>query len=229
MAALAGFGIGSLLTPVFALAFPIKLAVAAVSIPHVVATATRFWILRAHVDRRLLINFGITSAAGGLIGALLYGSAGNPTLMLVFGSALVLTATLELTGAARRSRLEGPAAWIAGAASGLLGGMVGNQGGIRSAAMLGFQTSRESFVATATAVALIVDLARMPVYLAGQAEALRSIAPLIGLAALGALVGTFAGKRVLVRIPERLFRKLVASLILALGLYMLGGGLFRML
>lgn len=229
MAALAGFGIGSLLTPVFSLAFPIKVAVAAVSIPHLIATATRFWLLRAHVDRKLLLNFGITSAAGGLIGALLYGSAGNPVLMLVFGSALVLTATLELTGAARRFRLKGPAAWIAGAASGMLGGMVGNQGGIRSAAMLGFETSRESFVATATAVALIVDLARMPIYLVGQADALRSMAPLIGLAALGALVGTLAGKRLLARIPERLFRTLVASLILALGLYMLGGGLFRML
>jgi hypothetical protein len=42
-----------------------------VSIPHVVGTAARFWLLRGQVDRRLLVRFGLTSAAGGLTGALL--------------------------------------------------------------------------------------------------------------------------------------------------------------
>jgi uncharacterized protein len=47
------------------------------------------------------------------------------------------------------------AAWVAGALSGALGGLVGNQGGIRSAAMLGFKVPQESLVATATAIALL--------------------------------------------------------------------------
>lgn len=70
-AAVTGFGIGSLLTPLLALQVDTRLAVAAVSIPHVVGTELRF---------------------------------------------------------------RGWVAWVAGAASGLLGGLVGNQGGIRSAA-----------------------------------------------------------------------------------------------
>jgi uncharacterized protein len=229
VAAIAGFGIGSLLTPVFALHSPLKLAVAAVAIPHLLATSVRLWMLRAHIDRTLLLTFGLTSAAGGLIGALLYSAAGNPVLTTVFGSALVLTAMLELTGAARRIRLRGAAAWIAGAASGLLGGMVGNQGGIRSAALLGFETTRLSFVATATAVALLVDLARMPVYILDQRAALPQLAWTIAAASLGALAGTFIGKRLLDRIPERIFRPAVSLLILALGLYMLTLGIRGML
>ena len=43
---------------------------------------------------------------------------------------------------------HGWAAWIAGAMSGFLGGLVGNQGGIRTAAMLGFEVPRQAFVAT---------------------------------------------------------------------------------
>src|SRR5688500_5583788 len=105
VAAIVGFGIGSLLTPIFALNYPLKLAVAAVAIPHLLATSTRLWLLRAHIDRKLLLSFGLTSAAGGLIGALLYSAAGNPALTIVFGCALILTALLELTGAARRLRL----------------------------------------------------------------------------------------------------------------------------
>jgi len=69
IAALAGFGIGSILTPLLALSVGTKRAVVAVSIPHLVATAIRFWNLRRKVDRNLLKNFGIASAAGALLGA----------------------------------------------------------------------------------------------------------------------------------------------------------------
>jgi hypothetical protein len=53
---------------------------------------------------------------------------------------------------------------VAGAVSGAFGGLVGNQGGIRSAALMGFEIDKQGFVATATAIALVVDIFRMPVY-----------------------------------------------------------------
>jgi uncharacterized membrane protein YfcA len=224
VAAVAGFGIGSLLTPLLATQVPLKLAVAAVAIPHLVATALRFWLLRAHVDRGLLWSFGLFSAAGGLLGALAHRWASSPLLTLVFGAALVLAGASELTGAARKVHLTGAAAWLAGAISGVLGGMVGNQGGIRSAALLGFPTTRATFVATATAIALMVDAARMPVYLWLQGGALAGLAWPIAIATAGCVVGTFWGRQVLERIPERVFRKLVAVLIAALGIYMLAAG-----
>jgi uncharacterized membrane protein YfcA len=220
----AGFGIGSLLTPLLATQIPLKLAVAAVSIPHLLATALRFWLLRTHVDRRLLWSFGLFSAAGGLLGALAHRWATSPLLTIVFGVALVLAGALELTGAARNVHLTGAAAWVAGALSGVLGGMVGNQGGIRSAALLGFRTTRETFVATATAIALMVDAARMPVYLWLQGSLLAGLAVPIAIASAGCVLGTFWGRGLLERIPERVFRRLVAALITALGLYMLAAG-----
>ncbi|HTM23736.1 MAG TPA: hypothetical protein VL225_01005, partial [Vicinamibacterales bacterium] len=72
IASVAGFGIGSVLTSVLALKTGTWIAVAAVSVPHVVGTAVRFALLRGRVDRRLFVRFGIASAAGGLTGALLH-------------------------------------------------------------------------------------------------------------------------------------------------------------
>lgn len=69
VAAVSGFGIGSLLTPTMAAIVPAKLAVAAVSIPHVIATAHRFWLIRDHLDLKVLKSFGLMSALGGLVGA----------------------------------------------------------------------------------------------------------------------------------------------------------------
>jgi uncharacterized protein len=225
VASVAGFGIGSLLTPLFVTQAATQVAVAAVSIPHVVGTAARFWLLRGQVDRRLLVQFGLTSAAGGLTGALLQTRTGSAGLTILFGSLLLFVSASELTGLSTRMRFRGAAAWIAGALSGLLGGLVGNQGGIRSAAMLGVDVPRQAFVGTATAVALIVDGARLPVYLATSGDELLKLWPTIVFATIGVVCGTLFGHRVLVRIPEAKFRPTVAVLLAILGGVMLIVGL----
>jgi uncharacterized membrane protein YfcA len=221
IASVAGFGIGSILTPVFALRVDMKLAVAAVAIPHLAATALRLSMMRQHVDWRLVRTFGVMSAVGGLAGALLQQRLSGPGLVMVFGGLLVFAGLTGLTGVMERVRLGRTAAWIAGLLSGVFGGLVGNQGGIRSAALLGFDVRPAAFVASATAAALMVDLARMPVYVALEAERLVDLAGLIALAAIGAAAGTIGGERVLRRIPPPLFKKLVSALVLALGIYML--------
>jgi uncharacterized protein len=227
IASVAGFGVGSVLTPAFGLAVGTKVAVAAVSVPHVVGTAVRFWLLRGHVDRRVLLTFGLTSAAGGLVGALLHDWVNNAGLALLFGSLLLFVGTSELTGLSKRLRFRGAAAWIAGALSGLLGGMVGNQGGIRSAAMFGVDLPPRAFVGTATAVALIVDGARLPVYLATTGREVLAIWPVIALATIGVVAGTIVGHRVLVRIPEATFRPIVAVSLMLLGAAMLWAGVIQ--
>jgi uncharacterized membrane protein YfcA len=225
VASVTGFGIGSLLTPVLALTLDTRLAVAAVAIPHAAGTALRFARLREAPDRRVLWSFGLTSAAGGLVGALLHGSAGGPWLTAVFGALLLFTGISELAGWAARVRFRGAAAWLAGALSGLLGGLVGNQGGIRSAALLGFDMRRDVFVATATAIALFVDGARLPLYLWADGDVLVERMTWIAIGTAGVLAGTLAGERLLAGIPERRFRLVVALVIGLLGLAMLGRGI----
>ena len=220
IAAVTGFGIGSLLTPVLALETGTKLAVAAISIPHLVGTAQRFWILRRSVDRGVLLGFGIASAAGGLLGALVHVWVSSRALSIVFGIVVAMAGVAELTGWMRRVRWGRRSAWIAGALSGALGGVVGNQGGIRTAALLGFAVPKESFVATATAIALLVDGARMPVYLFTERRRLLLIWPIILTACVAVVIGTALGSRVLGRIPESAFRRVIAVLLIGLGLAM---------
>ena len=190
IASVVGFGIGSLLTPTVALVTGTKLAVALVAIPHFVGSLQRFWLLRSHVDRRVLLGFGVASAAGGLAGALLHTRVSNRGLAVVFGALLILAGVSELSGWIQRVHWGRRAAWGAGALSGGFGGLVGNQGGIRSAAMLGFEVPRTSFVATATAIALIVDLARLPVYLATQGHEIASMWRILVITTAGVKFGS---------------------------------------
>ena len=221
VAAVTGFGIGSLLTPVLAMQVDTRLAVAAVSIPHLIGTSLRFGLMHGGVDRRVLWGFGLTSAAGGLAGAMLYGVASNRWLTVLFGLLLLFAAVSEITGLTRRMRFRGWVAWVAGALSGMLGGLVGNQGGIRSAALIGFDLRKEMFVGTATAIALFVDGARVPIYLYTQHEEMRAVLTWIILAIAAVVAGTLIGTRALGRIPDVWFRRVLAMMLAVLGVSML--------
>lgn len=224
VAAVAGFGIGSLLTPLLALAYGTKVAVVLVAIPHFSATALRAWKLRAHIDRTVLLTFGGASAGGGLMGALLHGTLGSRVLGIVLGVLLVFSGIAGLTGLTARLRVNGTGwALLTGVLSGGFGGLVGNQGGIRTAALLHFRLDRLRLVATATAIGLVVDLARIPVYLADGGDQVVEHWPLVALMVVAVLVGTLVGTPVLRRLPELAFRRVVFGLVTLLGLAFLVG------
>ena len=213
IASVTGFGIGSLLTPTLSLWLDGRLAVAIVSIPHLIGTAVRFWMVKGRVDRHVMWRFGLASAAGGLTGALFQSRVSGPGLMFLLAVLLLFVAASELSGLGKRMRFTGATAWIAGVLSGLLGGLVGNQGGIRSAALLGFNLQRDVFVATATAIALFVDAARMPVYVATSGAELWAARQPMLIATAGVVAGTIAGARLLKNIPESAFRRVVAVIL----------------
>jgi uncharacterized membrane protein YfcA len=221
VAAVSGFGIGSLLTPVLMLSMPTRDAVAVLAIPHLWATVIRLLRLRHEVHWPTLKQFGLASAAGGLIGALLQSQLGSPLLTMVLGALLLLAGGAELLQ--RPLPLPDRKEWraAAGVMSGVFGGLVGNQGGVRTAALLSFGLSARALVATATATALLVDLARTPVYLLVAGDAVTARLPLIGVLVVGVTAGTFLGVPLLARIPTGLYRRMIGALLLAVGLSLL--------
>ena len=221
VASLAGFGVGSLITPLLAVKTGIGVAVAGVSIAHFFGSALRFFLLRRFLNKRVLLSFGLTSAAGGLAGALLHNVFQNLILTIIFGCLLVFAGISGLIGLSDKIRIKGPAVWLAGGISGIFGGLVGNQGGIRSAALLGFKLNKDEFVATATGIALIVDAARVPVYLATNLNQIESIWQFILIATIGVVIGTLGGKKILEKLPELIFKKAVSTIILLVGILVL--------
>jgi uncharacterized membrane protein YfcA len=217
VAGASGFGIGSLLTPLLLLTMPTNHAVAVLAIPHAWATGIRLARLRFDIHLPTFRQFGIASAAGGLAGALLQSRLGSSVLTIVLAILLVVSGTTQLIG--RPLPLPDTPGWrlLGGILSGLFGGLVGNQGGIRAAALLGFRLSPAQIVATATASALLVDLARVPIYLASFGSVMLENERLLLIVTAGVTLGTLIGVPVLRRIPEGLFRRLLGALLILLG------------
>jgi len=220
-ASVVGFGIGSLLTPLLASQFGIANAVAAVTIPHATATALRCWRLRRDIDWTVLRRFGILSAGGALAGAAAYTQLGPSALTRLLGTLLILTAIAQLSGWSRRWQAHGPIVSVFGLVSGFFGGVAGNQGGLRAAALTAFDLSPRAFVATATATGLMVDVARTPIYLWAASTALVSLLWPIGLATVGVLIGTVLGERLLLGLSREQFARVVAIAVGLLGVWLL--------
>lgn len=223
-ASVVGFGIGSLLTPLLAVEVGIGTAVALVALPHAVATALRCWRLRAAIDRTVLLRFGLLSAAGGLLGAFLYTRLGGPALTRILGALLLLTALAHLGGLARRWHPHGGVVALLGFGSGFFGGVAGNQGGLRAAALTAFGLGPAAFVATATATGLLVDAARTPVYLWRAGTTLLPFWPYVAVATAGVVLGTIAGERLLLGLAPERFGRIVAAAVGLLGAWLLLGG-----
>jgi uncharacterized membrane protein YfcA len=224
-AAVAGFGIGSLLTPLLAASFGTATAVAAVAIPHAAATALRCWRLRANIDWTVVRSFGLLSAAGGLIGALLYTRFSNAALTLTLGLLLLSTTVATIVDLPSRVRVSGAVVSVLGLLSGLFGGLAGNQGGLRAAAMLSLSLSPLRYVATATATAMLVDLVRTPIYVWRAGGVLSSLIAPLGIATIGVLIGTLLGERILLGLSVSQFRNAIAVLIGLLGIWLVVQGL----
>src|SRR5688572_21073527 len=66
-----GFGLGTILTPVFAVFFPIETAVAATAVIHLANNVFKLALIGTRADWRVVLRFSSTAAVAALIGALL--------------------------------------------------------------------------------------------------------------------------------------------------------------
>ena len=75
-----GFGLGTILLPVFSLYFPIELAILATALVHFANNIFKLSLMAKHLDLNLFKRFGIAAFIGAIVGASVLnwvGHAGN--------------------------------------------------------------------------------------------------------------------------------------------------------
>lgn len=238
-----GFGLGTILMPVFALFFPVPLAIAATAVVHFATNLFKFGLMAKQADWGVVARFSVPAAVAAIAGAfvlnlfdrlpvitryMIGGSTFEVTVVkVVIGVLIVIFALLELWP--RFQALAFPPRWlpVGGALSGFFGGLSGNQGALRSAFLLKAGLSKEAFIATGVVSAVIVDAARLVVYgtavIATHFEEIQATVTPIIVGSVCAFVGAFLGKRVLEKVTLHTVRLIVAVAMLAIGAGLVSG------
>lgn len=235
-----GFGLGTLLMPVFALFFPLSSAVAMTAVVHLLNNLFKFALLGRHADWKIVVRFGVPAIAAAIVGAwvleLLSGmaplheytlagrAAAITPVKLVLAVLMAVFAVSDLYSSHNQRPLDRRLLPLGGAASGFLGGLSGHQGALRAAFLIRLGLSKEAYIATGVVIACLVDAGRMIVYLTGFWRYGFGDRPaLLGAATLAAFAGAFAGSRLLSKVTVRFVQVLVAVMLLLIAL-LLGVG-----
>jgi uncharacterized protein len=241
-----GFGLGTLLMPVFALFFPLPLAIAATALVHLANNLFKAGLMARHADRGVLLRFALPAVPAAFLGAaLLEGMGDLPplyTYALVGGEHQVTGIKLAIAGVVatfsvlelspRFDALAFDRRWLpaGGLLSGFFGGLSGHQGALRSAFLNRAGLSKQTFVATAALSAVIVDLSRLLAYGVGfLGERFNQLTGQDGLgllvvATLSAFIGSYFGKKLLRKVTLPALQKGVAGFLLLFSVA-LGAGL----
>ena len=243
---LSGFGLGTLLLPAFLLTLhSVPVAVAATALVHLANNLFKLGLVGRHAVAGIVLRFGVTAVLASVAGALLlaraaawpelgryelggHGFVVRPLNLLV-GLLMVGFAVVEWSP--RLSTLAFPprALPLGGLLSGFVGGLSGHQGALRAAFLARCGLRKEQYVGTGAVCAVLVDLARLGVYgvTAWQDQFARlgeaGGRGLVAAGVLGAFIGSYLGARLLTKTTLPAVQKLVAWMLVVLGLALAAG------
>ncbi len=228
---ISGFGLGTLLLPVFTLFFEIELAIALTAIVHVLNNLFKFGLLWKWVDRKTVLWFGIPGILGAILGVGLLSILGSGTpwfesgsivvqpLPAVIGLLMIFFALTELFPKILQFNFQKKYLVPGGLLSGFFGGLSGHQGALRSMFLIKAGLSKEAYIATGVAIALLVDFTRIPIYFSRMPNGMmsaHSVAILV--ATSSAFLGAVIGKKMMNKITLRAVQVTVGILMILLGI-----------
>jgi uncharacterized protein len=232
-----GFGLGTLLLPAFALFYPVEQAVALTAVVHGLNGLFKLALVGRHVNRRVVLLFGLPALAASFVGAwgLLWLSQFGPLVTyplmgrevqvapakLVVGVLLLFFSGAELAPGFRKMSFAPKYLPLGGALSGFFGGLAGMQGALRSAFLAKSGLSKEEYIATGSAVAVLIDVSRLTVYVPAFRTSLDY--PVLVAAVVAALAGAVIGNRFLKRVTMKGIQVVVAVMLFAVAVGLISG------
>lgn len=226
-----GFGLGTLLVPVFGFFFPIEMAILLTAIVHFLNNIFKLFLLGQKANKQALLAFGIPAIVFAFVGAYLLSflntiqpigsyTLGSHTFTLLpiklcIGLILLFFALFEIIPSWSQLTFDKKYLPLGGMLSGFFGGLSGMQGALRAAFLIRAGLTKESYIGTGVVIACLIDLSRMGVYVQNWSQNAENIAyPLVICATLSAFLGAFIGNRLLEKVTLKSIQLLVALLLM---------------
>ncbi|MGV8106549.1 MAG: sulfite exporter TauE/SafE family protein [Nitrososphaerota archaeon] len=205
---MAGFGSSTIYLPLASYFYDFKTALVLVAIFHLFGNISRIAFFRHGLDKRVLLLFGIPSFVLSLIGATLVGDRSQTGLKFMLGIFLITISVTFLLRPKLAFPSNAKSLILGGGISGFLVGLIGTGGALRAAFLTGLKMEKEKYIATAAVIALGTDATRIPSYISAGflSEQYYYLIPLL----FGtAVAGSYVGRKIVTRIDQDRFKKMV--------------------
>lgn len=235
-----GFGLGTILLPVFSLFFSLEIAIGATAIVHFFNSFFKVLLVYRYVNWKLLVSFGSTAIPFAFIGAWTLSKLDSSDFVIHYsfyflnkdvsliqfciGIVMLFFALIELFWKKKEFSFSGAQLYIGGLLSGFFGGLSGHQGALRAMFLTKTNISKEEFVATSSTIGLLIDFTRLMVYSSTiSLMSTLSIHWTLILAICVAFVGSYFGSKLLGKTTMKSVQYLVTFLLFIMGLLLVFG------
>lgn len=244
-----GFGLGTLMLPVFSIFFDLPIAVGATAIVHLANNIFKFALVSKHIHFPTLLRFGVPALVFAFFGSMLltvfdhsapiytYQLNGHSfdltRVKMTIGSLMMFFAWFDLDPRFDNLSVKKKHIPFGGMLSGFFGGLSGHQGAFRAAFLAKAGLTKEQFIGTSNAVSLIVDLSRLSIYLFGFAAitgqenkfvaAISGAKEILIVAVVFAFIGTYFGKKLVQKTTITRIQRVVGALLLIMGFLLIIG------
>jgi uncharacterized protein len=235
-----GFGLGTILTPVFMVFFPVDLAIALTGVVHFFNNIFKLFLVGRNADKQVLIRFGIPAVMAAFAGSWVllnisdleplfsYEMFGRNFIVepvkFIISILLIIFAMMDLIPYFQNLQFGKEKLPIGGALSGFFGGLSGNQGALRSAFLIKAGLSKEAFIGTAVVVSTFVDFTRLSVYATRFVSTdLTENLTLVIIATFSAIAGAFLGNKLLKKVTLKFLQMTIAIMLILISIA-LGAG-----
>lgn len=236
-----GFGLGTILTPVFMIFFPVDLAIALTGVVHFFNNIFKLFLVGKDANKEVLLRFGIPAVIAAIVGSWIllnitdlqplfsYHAFGKYfevyPVKFIISILLIIFASIDLIPYFNTLQFGKDKLPIGGALSGFFGGLSGNQGALRSAFLIKAGLSKEAFVATAVVVSTFVDFTRLSIYATRFTKSgLTDNLTLVICATLAGIAGAYLGNKLLKKVTLRFLQVTIAIMLILISIA-LGSGI----
>lgn len=234
-----GFGLGTILMPVFALFFDLKTAIALTAIVHLLNNVFKLSLVFRHINYNVVWRFGIPALIAAFIGAYLLNGLDKSTLIIfsyyisqtqfhitwpgvIIGFIILFFSIVELSSKLSELTFDPKLLLPGGLLTGFFGGLSGHQGALRSAFLLRLNLEKTVFIATGVAIACLVDVARLSTY-HYDADMVKSNLPVLLVAVGSSFTGALLGNKLFKKTSISFLKWFVGVFMLIVSILVIAG------
>lgn len=222
-----GAGGGPILLALMAMVLPPAILIPVHTVVQLGVGSTRVVLLRSFILWPTMLPFLLGSAVGAAAGAPIFVSLPGAVLQTIVGVFILLVAWMPAVG---RVGPENGRFALLGLVATFLAMFVSSTGALIAPFVASISPDRRNYAATTSALMAMSHIIKLITF-ALMGFAIGAYLPLMGAMVATAAMGNWVGKRVLVRLPEQIFRGILKTLLTALAFRLLwiaarDGGLY---